>query len=307
MKELDKARSTVTPISGKVAPSFPIQDSDDQAYLTKLLIQVTLPHRQPNGNPEIWERTNGRYALSIRPGFVRTGGSYQRLGYPAGSIPRLILLWMTREALRKQERRIYLGNSLPGFMEAIGLNPYNGSINSIRSDRKRLHEQMTNLFHSQIKFDYQDTNRQAWQDLSVTSKGEIWWDFYSDGNYLFDSWVDLGEHFYEALLQAPVPLKMSALQNLKNSSLSLDLYAWSAYSAYTASKRGEPFRISWARLHENLGSDYARACDFKKKAIKAFQKILKEYPSLRLEDTGEELLVHASLTPVRPRTLGAST
>lgn len=278
-----------------------ISARDDQAYLTKLLIQVTLPHRQPSGDPDIWERRNGAYTLSIRPGYTRTPEGRKKLGYPAGSIPRLILLWMTREAMQKGERRLYLGNSLPAFMEAIGLNPNNGSINSVRSDRKRLHDQMTNLFRSQIWFDYLDDDRTAWQDLSVTSRGEIWWDFYSDGAYLFDSWVDLGEHFYDALLKAPVPLKMSALQNLKNSSLSLDLYAWSAYSAYTASKRGEPFRITWGKLHENLGADYARACDFKKKAVKSFQKILKEYPELRLEDQGDTLLVHSSLTPVRPR------
>lgn len=284
------------------APSKPAPPpGDDQAYLTKLLVQVTLPHRQPNGAPDIWERRNGSYSLSIRPGYVRTPQGMKKLGYPAGSIPRLILLWMTRETLLKGERRLHLGNSLPSFMEAIGLNPYNGSINSLRSDRKRLHEQMTNLFRSQIWFDYQDEHKDAWQDLSVTSQGEIWWDFYSDGAYLFDSWVDLGEHFYKALLKAPVPLKMSALRNLKSSSLSLDLYAWSAYSAYTASKRGEPFRITWEKLHENLGADYARACDFKKKAIKSFQKILKEYPELRLEDNGEELFVYSSLTPIRPK------
>lgn len=99
---------------------------------------------------------------------------------------------------------------------------------------------------------------------------------------------------------------MSALRRLKSSSLSLDLYAWSAYAAYTASKRGEPFRITWTRLHENLGADYARACDFKKKAVKSFEKILIEYPELRLEDNGEELFVHSSLTPIRPRVRAGS-
>ena len=185
--------------------------SDDRAFITKFLVQVTLPHRQPPGKPEAWQRRNGNFTLTIRPGLVQTKKGFERLGYPSGSIPRLLLLWMTREVLRKQSRRIQLGNSLPSFMEAIGLNPRNGSLKSIRSDRRRLQSQMNNLFRSQIMFGYVDPDRQAWKDLSVTTQGEIWWDFYSDGLFLFDSWIELGEHFYESLLESPVPLSMSAL------------------------------------------------------------------------------------------------
>jgi hypothetical protein len=118
--------------------------------------------------------------------------------------------------------------------------------------------------------------------------------------FLFDSWVELGEHFFESLQEAPVPLCMTALQELKNSSLSLDLYAWSAYAAFTASKRGEPFRITWKRLHESLGAEYARVRDFKRKATSALKKVAKVYPELRIEDDGDILLVRSSFTPVRP-------
>lgn len=283
------------------------QTAQDRAYITKFLIQVTLPHRQPTGNPEAWQRRNGNYSLTIRPGLIETKDGFKKLGYPSGSIPRLILLWLNSEAVRKGERKIHLGNSLPGFMKAIGLNPNNGSIKSLRSDRKRLHTQMNNLFHSQIRFGYVDPNRYAWKDLSVTSQGDIWWDFYSDGTYLFDSWVELGEHFYDALLQAPVPLSLNALQSLKSSSLSLDLYAWTVYAAYTASKRGEPFTITWKKLHENLGADYARVRDFRKRATSALKKVLKVYPELRLEEDGDVLKIRASLTPIRPKIRQIST
>lgn len=276
-------------------------NSEDRAYMTKFLIQVTLPHRQPSGNPEVWYRKNGSYSLMIRPGLRQVKDSYERLPYPSGSIPRLLLLWITREAVLKRQRRIELGSSLPAFMKAIGLNPDNGSLKSLRSDRRRLQDQMTNLFQSQIRFDYQDEEGHAWQDLSVTSKGKIWWDFHTNESYLFDSWVELGEHFYEALIQAPVPLSMQALQSLKNSSLSLDLYSLCVYATYTASKRGEPFGSSWARLHRNLGADYSRVRDFRKKAVASLQAIQKVYPDLRLEEDETGVLIRSSFTPVRPR------
>ena len=186
--------SDVTVLSDGKKFASPFQ-GDDRAFITKFLVQVTLPHRQPRGNPEAWQRRNGNFSLTIRPGLIQSKSGYERLGYPSGSIPRLLLLWMTREVLRKRSRRIQLGHSLPSFMEKLGLNPHNGSLRSIRSDRKRLQTQMNNLFRSQIMFGYVDPDRQAWRDLSVTTQGEIWWDFYSDGLVLFDSWVELGEHF----------------------------------------------------------------------------------------------------------------
>lgn len=279
------------------------QPEDDQAYLTKFLVQVTLPHRQPRNNPEFWERKNGKYSIFISPGFDVVQGQRTKLKYPAGSIPRLLLFWMNREVVRSGERKVQLGPSLSSFMSAIGLNPRNGSFKSLRSDRKRLKDQMTSLFRSQIQFTLSDEHRSAWKDYNVTSKGEIWWDFYSDGEYLFDSWIELGEHFYEALLQGPVPLSTNALRELKGSSLELDLYSWSAYATFTAMKRGEPFRISWKRLHQNLGADYTRVRDFKKKATSAFKKILTVYPSLRLDEEGDDLLVRPSFTPIRERTV----
>lgn len=291
-------QNNITASSGKTVSS-PFE-SEGKAFITKFLVQVTLPHRQPPGQPEAWQRRNGNFSLTIRPGLEQTEDGFKRLGYPAGSIPRLLLLWLTREALRKHERRIKLGNSLPAFMEAIGLNPYNGSLKSARSDRRRLQTQMNNLFRSQIMFGYVDPGRHAWKDLSVTTQGEIWWDFYSDGLFLFDSWIELGEHFFESLLESPVPLKMEALHQLKNSSLSLDLYAWCAYAAFTASKRGEPFKVTWRKLHESLGAEYSRVRDFRKKATASLQKVQKVYPELRLEDDGDFLLVRSSMTPVRP-------
>ena len=161
---------------------------------------------------------------------------------------------------------------------------------------------MQNLFKSQIEFSLDTENSSAWQDFKVTTKGEVWWDFYSDGDYLFDSWVELGEHFFEALLKGPVPLSTRALRELKNSSLALDLYSWSAYATFTAMKRGEPFRITWAKLHQNLGADYSRVRDFKKWASLALEKVVEVYPELRLEERGDELWVKPSFPSVKQRT-----
>src|SRR6266853_1428602 len=99
-----------------------------------VLVQATLPHSDVKGNPPIWTRANGHYGLILKPGYKRdpkTGG-YICIGYPYGTVPRLLLFWLTTEALRTKQRRLELGDTLATFMLDIGMNPYNGT--GVRSD-----------------------------------------------------------------------------------------------------------------------------------------------------------------------------
>ncbi len=103
-------------------------DERDKAFTTRYLVQATLPYRKPKGDPPVWYRINGNYSLSVQPGYVRVPGSHEPrwVGYPYGSIPRLLMFWLTTEALRTGGRKIVLGNSLVEFMTQLGLNPRNG-------------------------------------------------------------------------------------------------------------------------------------------------------------------------------------
>jgi hypothetical protein len=68
----------------------------DAAFIARELVQVSLPHSNP-GNIPVWTRTNGNVTLAIQPGAdITAGKSY---GYPYGTIPRLLLFWMTTEGL----------------------------------------------------------------------------------------------------------------------------------------------------------------------------------------------------------------
>ena len=213
--------------------------AQDKAFLTRQLVQVTLPHSSP-GNVPIWERTNGNLTLSIRPGWNHQ--KKQPLGLPFGSIPRLLLFWMTTEALRSESRRIQLGDNLANFVRDIGLNPSNGG--GKRSDSLRLKEQMERLFRATISLEINHGNQSSggmkWLDTQIAPKGELWWDFTSPEQAdLFGSWIELGEEFYDAIITSPVPLDKRALNALKQSPLALDLYAWATYKTFILSQNSK--------------------------------------------------------------------
>lgn len=257
-------------------------DKVEAAFIARQLVQATLPHKNPGSVP-LWKRTNGNLTLAIQSGMnVETGKSY---GYPYGTIPRLLLFWITTEAARTKDRRLELGNHLASFMRQLGLDP---SRRGRGSDAVRLRDQMQRLFQAKISFHQtrEENGRKgnAWLNMDVAPKGVLWWDERQpDQPTLWDSWIQLGEEFFNAITAAPVPVDMRALKALKHSPLALDLYAWATYTAYQTQKTGQSRSVSWKFLHEQLGSEYAEIRNFQTKAKAAFRKIKTVYSDLGME------------------------
>jgi hypothetical protein len=160
-------------------------DKTESAFMARQLVQATLPHKNP-GNVQAWSRKNGDLTMTIRPGWDEK--KEKLIGYPYGTIPRLLLFWITTEAIRTNNPRIELGNSLAKFMGELGLDPYQGGK---RSDVKRLQEQMIRLFQSSISFNQSIGGKKTWLNMHVAPKGMLWWDEKKPTqNTLFENWIE---------------------------------------------------------------------------------------------------------------------
>lgn len=259
---------------------------NELAFITRELVLATLPHRQPNlvdGKlPPVWSRTNGNYTLSIQPGYARNHrGEMECVGYPCGTIPRLLLLFLNTEVVKKQQRSVAMGRDLRSFMRKIGLKPETGG--GKRGDAARLKDQMNRLFRSTISFDYSDQNRGSFVNLRIADAATIFWTPHSeDQPALWESEVRLSEEFYKALLNNPVPIVPEAIAALKGSALALDLYVWASWMSFRAQQRGKAFTVSWDSLLAQFGSGYSNAKNFKREVKKALRKIEPVYPELRV-------------------------
>jgi len=276
-------------------------DAAEAAFMARQLVQCTLPHTNP-GNVPLWRRTNGNLTLGIQQGYDLKSGN--PLGYPYGSIPRLLLFWITTEAVRTKNRHLELGKSLSAFMRLIGLDPYTGR--GKRGDAPRLREQMRRLFGAHISFEqtfeHQDIEGQRWLHMHVAPKGELWWDPKQPlQDDLWGSWIELGEDFFTAITASPVPVDMRALRALKRSPLALDLYAWASYRTFTVMKKGKPQFIPWAGLMMQLGTNYADRKNFKKKARLALRKVQTVYADLSLTYDAGGITIYPSRTAIPPQ------
>jgi Plasmid encoded RepA protein len=252
----------------------------DRAFMARELVQCTLPHTNP-GNVEAWQRRNGNLSLIIQPGWDSEKG--RSIGYPYGTIPRLLLFWITTEAVRTRKRRLELAHTLSEFMRQLDLDPSHGGK---RSDAHRLRDQMERLLRCRITFQ-ESTERpngwvgRGWSDMQVAPDGYLWWNLKEpEQGTLWGSWIELGEKFFEAIIAAPVPVDLRALRALKKSPLALDLYAWATYRVFRMTK---PQFIPWKGLRDQIGTDYREVDEFARNAKLAFRKIRIVYPALKLQ------------------------
>lgn len=273
------------------------QDPDDVdiAYMARNLIQATLPHKDPHNVP-IWQRQNGNLKLVIIPHINRLTLQPE---YPFGSLPRLILYWLTTEAVRTNNRRISLGGSLSNFIRDLGLDPRGSG--GKRGSAKRVHSQMMRLFMSTISFEVAGGN--SWLKMEVAAAGNVWWSPNKlNENPIWDGEILLGEAFFRAITDVPVPIDLRALRALKQSPLALDLYSFLSYTSFIASRKGKPRIVPWDALAEQMGSEYAILANFRSKALLAINKISVVYPGLRVESSPEKLIVlPASRSAIGPK------
>jgi len=184
-------------------------------YYARILTQATMPHSRPDTSTLM--RQNG--ALTLRMAALGPG-------LPYGSIPRLLLAWVTTEAVRTKDRELVLGDHLAGFMRQLDLVPTGGRWGTI----PRLRSQMTRLFSTAVGVTYSGPHEEAGMGWMVADRYRLWWDPKAPNQAaLWQSTVTLGEPFYKAVVERPVPVDMRALRALRRSPLALDIYTWLTY------------------------------------------------------------------------------
>ncbi len=257
-------------------------------FMARALTQATLPHSLYNG--DVFERRNGAFSLAIiaHPG----------VGLPYGSYPRLLLSWLTTEAVRTRCPELELGSTLSGFMDELGLIPAGGRWGTIH----RLRDQMTRLFSSSVSCMYDDKIHGAeGTGFRLTKKFKLWWNPKApDQAALWKSFVTLSRDFYDEVITNPVPVDMRALKALKRSPMALDIYCW---MTYRMSYLRKPTIIPWGALQMQFGSGYSFKTsqgrrDFKKAFLKHLIKVQAVYPAARVEDADSGLLLKRSPTHV---------
>ena len=264
----------------------------DRGFMARMMALCSLPRTNP-GNQIRYIRQNGPFAL------VMTAGGKSKL--PFGNFPRLLLAWVSTEAVRTQSRVLILGDSLSKFMRELGVYSSAGGV------ANRLRNQMDRLFNAHVSLIYEDELRKATVNSLIARRTEFWWNpKRPDARALWESKIELSEDFFNEIIRHPVPLDMNTLTALKRSSLGLDLYLWLTYRTFALRA---PLRLSWRQVYRQFGVDPARASDkrtvqnFRCEVLRELKKIKLAWPGLNYT-TAPGVLILLPSTPAIPPTSG---
>ena len=135
----------------------------DLGFMARLMALCSLPRANP-GRRLQYKRINGPYTLIMT--------AVGETGLPFGNLPRLLLAWVSTEAVRTQSRELFLGASLSEFMRKLDLAPVGGGR---RGERTRVHNQMKRLFNAHIQLAYEDRQVSASVNAPLASRTEFSW------------------------------------------------------------------------------------------------------------------------------------
>ena len=264
----------------------------DLGFMARLLTLCSLPRTNP-GQRYRYVRRNGPYTL------VMSATGMNKL--PFGNLPRLLLAWVCTEAVRTQSRELVLGRSLSKFMRTLGVGSDSGGS---RGELTRLRNQMKRLFRCTVSLNYEDVRGDASVSSSVADRTEFWWNERKpDQPSLWESKIYLGEHFFNEIINHPVPIDMNTLKAIKRCSLGLDLYLWLSYRTFSLRA---PLRLSWRQLYQQFGTDPAKSSDkrivkiFRRQALRELQKIKLAWPGLDYSTVPGVLILHPSAPAIPP-------
>lgn len=264
-------------------------------YLAKFFALTSLPYKDPGPDARVWWRRNGPLLLTVTPG-MRLGPNDEpvSIGCPFGAMPRLLVAWMSTQAVLTQSPEIYPGNSLRGFLAELGQKATGGKNGTIT----RLREQTNRLLSATLEVKLEgDANRDAGKKLLVASEWDLDWHNSNKDRPLHPrSRIRLSPEFYEELIQNPVPLDLLIMQAL-DSPAAMDLYTWLVYALKDLEGQ---LLVPWTALRDQLGFQLAHnpagMHQLRTSVIKYLGRVREVYPEANVTPTKEGLL----LTPSRP-------
>jgi hypothetical protein len=249
-------------------------------YMARVFVQATLPHKETPGN--IFQRKNGTHELTIM----------SPRGLPYGSIPRLLLSWITTEAIKTRDPFIVLGVSLSDFLAQLNLTRCGGK----KGDITRLRKQITRLVASSISYTKDGENNDEGGGLFITDSYNLWWHPKNpDQMPLWKSSILLSDKFFKEIIDRPVPVDMDALTSLKRSPLALDIYCWLTYRLSYLQKDA---LIPWKLLQMQFGADYPPdqrgLRNFKGKFLQRLKDVAAIYDKAKVYNSDHGLLLKPS-------------
>jgi len=242
-----------------------------------------------------WERHQGAIHLLIKVGEAlhpRTK-KWQPVGLPFGTKPRLILAYLSTQAIKTQSPVINVEKSLTAFVRRLGLHTDGRSIRTLK-------DQLTRLFAADLQLGRIQDERVKITKATLLTGIELWFPKTKQQRVFWPTEILLSLGYFESLLNHAVPLDEQAIARLANNAMAFDVYTWLAQRLHRVPTHRQHL-VPWASLHDQFGQGYERIRKFREVLKATLKTALEAYPEARLEEDRRGLILYHSKPPVSER------
>lgn len=266
-------------------------EPDQMQFLHAVLAQCGLPYRAPPDGARDYQRQNGRATLVLQSGFLMDPATGRTVlqGLPYGVRPRLLMIHLCSQALRRSTPIISIADSMSGLMRELGLAVTGGRQGTIRAFK----EQLNRLAASRMQLLFAGDDHATMVNTSPISRFDVWFPVDGRQRMLWPSEVRLSEDFFASLQAHALPLDPRSIRALQHSARALDVYTWLVHRLpRIRAGTGEP--VSWESLHRQFGGDLVQMKFFKREFLRALRQAAAAYPAARIEEIDSGLRLHRS-------------
>ena len=216
-----------------------------------------------------------------RPHSARTNGSFTwamsavgNTRFHCGNLRRLLLAWVCTEPVRTDRRVLVLRKGFRSFMARPGIHSDGGD------PHRRLRNQMERLFSSATKSLHYRGNHESVRPAGVIGDKAV---FSGDYDRLIPSEIRLSQPIFDSTVRQPVPVGLTCLHALRQSTLEFDLCLWFTCRTISAT---DPLALSRAQAYTSMASSLRRPArispsgTFVKKCLGELRKIMLDWAEL---------------------------
>ncbi len=273
----------------EAASAYLSSEESEIGFLYSGWAQAALPHRRLPDD-EIWQVETDRVTLLVQPG-ARPGKPPVQIGVPYGSRARLILLYLQSEALRTSSREVSLGRSMNHWLSRLGIPLGGRSAKDVRDQAER-------ISRCRMSFQISQGGKSGLVNQSIMDTAMFVEDDKGGRGRMLLETATLSQMFFDQLKKHPVPIEESAVSQISNNSLALDVYCWLAYRLHAVSGVTP---ITWKALHAQFGRAFARRDHFRQQFKHTLELALSVYPAAKVEIGERVVTLYPSPPPVAPK------
>lgn len=275
-------------------------------YTSKLFVQALFPYRKQESKEREIQTAEGTVSV------------YSPNGLPYGKYPRLIMAYVITRAVEHaaqvrdgkmdidEARRIPLGKSMNGFLEAIGVTSRgtggaNGNLIKIR-------DQIIRLAGSTVTAQTDDGVHAAGHNTQIVEDWSLWVNPHKpDQELSIESTITLTPQFFQHIVEAPIPIDLDVLREL-NKPRSIDLYVWLTVKNYWLRRSNrDSFLFTWDMIAQSFSTKELKTSNdlahFRTDFKNALKEVTQAWPGANIDASTEGVTVGQAELPVAPKRL----